>query len=113
MATAENLKVAEVKLCTKCKNRPRAGGESDANPWCRECRAAYQREYRDGEAWRNQRMGIIRGVAAMRQELVVFFQQYSGVYMSGAEVAMKIQQSPGPGIAAEELTSPASKSPVA
>jgi PHP family Zn ribbon phosphoesterase len=98
MATAE---VTE-KLCTKCGKNPKAGGPKDTNPWCQECRTAYQRERSDTLEWRAERRGLIRGIQAMRLEMANYFRQWGGRPFMGAEVASTIDSLPGPSVAAEK-----------
>lgn len=89
------------KLCTKCKKNPKAGDEKDKNPWCQECRTAYQRERNDTLEWRAERRGIIRGIQAMREAIALHFRQWSGRPFMGAEVASVIDSLPGPAVADE------------
>jgi hypothetical protein len=90
------------KLCTKCQERPRSGGESDANPWCKECRNAYQREYRDGQSWRDERRGIIRGIKGFRDGAAAHFKAWGNRIFNGAEVAFMLEQLPGPEVLPED-----------
>lgn len=98
MATAEET---TVKLCTKCKKNPKAGGPEDKNPWCQECRTAYQRDRNDTLEWRAERRGIIRGILAMREAVAAHFRQWGGRPFMGAEVASVVDALPGPSVADE------------
>jgi len=50
------------ELCSKCGKELRASGK---DPWCKTCRAAYQREYQNGRSER----GFSAGAEAMRSAL--------------------------------------------
>jgi hypothetical protein len=97
MATADE---AKSKLCTKCGKNPKAGGESDTNPWCQPCRTAYKRDYDQGKEWRAERRGILRGMKAMRDYLSAYFRR-TGRAVMGPEAASIIETLPGPEVAAE------------
>jgi len=97
MVTAEKLE----KTCTKCGNNPKAGGPEDKNPWCKECRAEYQRERVQGLDWRAERRGLIRGIRAMRECLSVYFRAMPR-HLAGPEVASIIETLPGPSVAGED-----------
>jgi hypothetical protein len=102
MATAET----KVALCSKCGKNPKAGDEKDANPWCKECRAEYQREYKQRENWRAERRGIIRGIQAMREATAAYFAQWNGRPFMGGEVSAVVMQLPGPAVADEDAKKP-------
>ena len=101
MATAQAQTEVKTKLCTKCGVNPKAGGDSDANPWCKECRSQYKREYDAGNDWRMERRGILRGINAMRQHAASYFAQWGGRPFMGAEVAACIESLPGPAVEPE------------
>lgn len=90
------------KLCTKCGKNPKSGDSTDANPWCKACRAEYQREYKQRENWRAERRGIVRGIAAMRESAASFFKGYGARAFMGNEAAAAIEQMAGPVVAPED-----------
>lgn len=99
MAKAEQQ--SAMKFCSKCGVHPRADVDS-SNPWCLECKAAYQAEYRASLDWRAERRGLIRGIQAMREEIARYFRQWSGARpFMGPEVAQIVEGLPGPAIAEE------------
>ena len=93
--------MAEAKICTKCKKNPKAGGPDDANPWCNECRTAYQRERAETIEWRAERRGIIRGIQAMRDHVSKHFRQWGGRPFMGNEVSSVVESLAGPQVADE------------
>ena len=93
--------MAEAKICTKCKKNPKAGGPDDANPWCNECRTAYQRERAETIEWRAERRGIIRGIQAMRDHVSKHFRQWGGRPFMGNEVSSVVDSLAGPQVADE------------
>ena len=94
MPTAEEI---AVRICSKCNKQPTS--KSDA--WCKECRSAYQKEYREMLDWRAERRGIIRGIQAMKEDAAVHFIQYANRPFMGAEVAQILRSLPGPAVADE------------
>ena len=102
MATTEKA----VKMCTKCGENPKAGGDADTNPWCQPCRTAYQRERNETVEWRAERRGIMRGVQAMREAASAYFAQWNGRPFMGAEVAAILSELPGPAVAPEDAKRP-------
>ena len=86
-------------LCTKCGLRPKSGNSEDANPWCKECRAEYQREYKLRENWRAERRGILRGIQAMREVLAGHFRRFPSAAFTGAEIAHAAETIAGPPVA--------------
>jgi len=102
MATTEKA----VKMCTKCGENPKAGGEADTNPWCQPCRTAYQRERAEGLEWRAERRGLLRGIQAMREAVAAYFSQWNGRPFMGAEVAAILSELPGPAVAPEDAKRP-------
>jgi hypothetical protein len=83
--------MSETEACRKC------GKELDTqNPekWCKACRAAYQREYNATKEGR----AFLRGVKAMQRTIVGEFGRpgIANVVFSGADVAFRIAQMPGP-----------------
>ena len=99
---AKSAEVAEsVKMCTKCRENPKAGDDADANPWCQPCRTEYQREHQKVLLWRAEHRGIIRGILAMREAVATHFRQWGGRPFMGAEVASVVDALPGPAVADE------------
>ena len=90
-----------VKLCTKCKKNPKAGDESDTNPWCQPCRTEYTKNRNATQEWRYERRGIIRGMRAIKEYLEEYFRGQGRAIM-GPEVASIIEALPGPAVAAED-----------
>lgn len=68
-----------VKMCSKCKQNPRADADG-TNPWCLDCRADYQRAYNEGKAERLKDTGFSKGVEAMRRALL---QAMGGLHPAG------------------------------
>ncbi len=93
MATAPNP--AE-KLCSKCEKQPPAGKHA----WCKDCKAAYQREYVGSVEERvEERIGRVRwreGVQALRARLVREFAARPSGLVSCSEVAQYLQGYPEP-----------------
>lgn len=95
-------KTEGVKFCSKCGVHPRADADS-TNPWCVECKAQYQAEYRAKQDWRAERRGILRGAQAMREQIAVYFRQWSMARpFLGPEVASIVEGLPGPRLEPEE-----------
>ena len=86
------------KNCSKCKTATASAGDA----WCKDCRAKYQKEYRDSIEWRAERRGLIRGIQAMRESVVNYFRAYAGRPFLGNEVASVIGSLPGPEVASED-----------
>ena len=59
-------------LCSKCHKNPRADANG-TNPWCKECRADYQRAYEAGRAEKLKDTGFAKGAEAMRKALLERF----------------------------------------
>ena len=83
-------------LCSKCGKNPRAD-QDGTNPWCLECRAEYQRSYNGLKIEMSESRGFCAGVTAMRHQVIAFFSQWPSAHFSGTEIAVKVQQMPGPG----------------
>ncbi len=79
--------------CPKCKLRPASPG---GNHWCNECRAAYQREYRETELKMAKNKGFYEGVSATKELLAKEFERFGSGSFSGDEIAQLIRQAPGP-----------------
>ena len=75
-----------VKLCSKCKERPRAHPES-TNPWCRQCNTEKQLEYQQTRQEMTESHGYADGVAAMRDFMEAYFKQFGNAVFSGFEIS--------------------------
>jgi len=87
----------ETALCSKCGENPRADDDG-TNPWCKPCRAKYQKEYQEGKLGRERSKGFAAGVEAMRNLLVDEFDKIGSGYFTGTETAVLIERAPGPPI---------------
>lgn len=87
--------------CSRCGKNPRAAADSN-NPWCKECRAEYQREYEDRRLARKESKGFALGVAAMRAELARRFGELGFSSLEAWEVRDAILQAPAPPIPTED-----------
>lgn len=87
-------------LCSKCGVNPRANGNS-TNPWCKDCLARYQKEYKDMIAQRLSATAFNAGAEAMRTMLVREFERIGKAVLSGREVAFAIHNSPRPPLVLE------------
>ena len=83
-------------LCSKCGIHPRANGKESTNPWCKDCLAKYQKEYKEMIAARLSATAFNAGVEALRKTLVAEFSRLGRVHFSGAEVAFSIIHTPRP-----------------
>ncbi len=79
--------VKDVKLCSKCKERPRAHPES-TNPWCRQCNTEKQMEYQGTRDEMAQKKAHAEGCTAMREFIAGYFQSLGNAKLSGFEVSM-------------------------
>ncbi len=77
----------DTKLCSKCKERPRAHPES-TNPWCRQCNTAKQMEYQENREDINKARGYADGCASMRVFIAEYFKQFGNCQFSGFEVSV-------------------------
>lgn len=98
---AEPDEKAEVKLCSKCGEHPRAQ-PNGTNPWCQKCLSQYMAGYHERKEERARRAGFITGVAAMRSAVAWLFSNYRNAQFSGAEVAVQVEQIPSPAVPEEE-----------
>ena len=98
MATAEKQ---TVRICSKCKKNP-AADQDGTNPWCKDCRAAYQREYSASLEDRAERRGLRRGIDAMRDAAAANLKFYGGAHFSGIEAAALVKRMPGPIVEGEK-----------
>lgn len=87
-------------LCSKCGKNPRAE-PNGTNPWCKECRAKYQREYQETKKEMAKGKGFAAGVAAMKECLAEEFDRLGSGMFSGYEVGYLIRQAPGPAMPAD------------
>ncbi len=87
-------------VCSKCGLSPRMD-PNGTNPWCKQCHADYQRDYRGTIDWRNERRGVIRGIRAEVEYLSAYFRR-EGRAIMGPEVASIIESLPGPQVAPED-----------
>ena len=83
------------KICSKCNERPRYD-ESGSNPWCKECRAAYQKEYVAGLHKQNAQQSFARGVKAMREFVASEFDRLGLGQFNGMEAAEYIRGATAP-----------------
>lgn len=90
MATAQTA-----QLCPKCGVNPRGEG-SETNPWCKECRAAYQREYEQNRLARKESKGFALGVQAMRDLLCEEFHKLGFSRFEAFEIRDIIRNCAGP-----------------
>ncbi len=81
----------EVKLCSKCKERPRAHPES-TNPWCRQCNTEKQVEYQGNRNEMTESRGFAAGQSYMRDIIARYFMQWPSARFSGAEASAMCQK---------------------
>ena len=74
------------ELCTKCGVNPRASLESN-NPWCKECRAQYQKEWQAMMKERANGKGYAEGARAMRDHISGELSKLGGSMVMAYEVA--------------------------
>ncbi len=84
MASPQSME--EVKLkCSRCElDRDTEGSP----PWCKACRAKYQREYQSLKKEMSETRGYAAGCSAMRDFMCGYFQQLGNVKLSGFEVSI-------------------------
>lgn len=80
-------------VCSKCTEPLDTAGSP---PWCKACRAKYQRDYKAIRAEMTESRGYAAGVSAMREHLAKRFEHLGAGSFSGAEVAYLVRQSKGP-----------------
>lgn len=90
-----NAQNGTVPLCTKCSERPRAAGDGN-NPWCKECRAEYQRDYEQRRLAMKEKHGYALGVKDMRELLAAEFDRLGFSQFSAIEVRDLILRALGP-----------------
>jgi hypothetical protein len=85
-----------LRMCSKegCPN-PRADADN-SNPWCKEHRAEYQREYERTRLAKKERHGYAEGIRAMRELLASEFDQLGYSQFTAMECAILIRNAPGP-----------------
>lgn len=86
----------ETALCSKdgCSN-PRADADNN-NPWCKEHRAEYQRDYQARQLARKERHGWALGVQAMRDCICEELNRLAFSSFEGREIRDIVRQMPGP-----------------
>jgi len=94
-AAPPGVNTSEVLLCSKCGDNPRADGDSN-NPWCKECRAEYQRNYERLRLLKQERHGYAQGISDMRELLAGEFDRLGFAEFSAIEVRDLIRNAPGP-----------------
>lgn len=87
--------MAEIALCSKCEENPRAD-EDSSNPWCKPCRAKYQKEYQADKLTRERAKGFAAGVEAAMKSIAAEFFRGGNAMVSCQEVAAVIEQAPRP-----------------
>jgi hypothetical protein len=85
----------ETVLCSKCGENPRADSDSN-NPWCKQCRAKYAKEYQENRLQQATAKGFAAGVDAAVQSLAAEFGLHGGAHVTCSEVAQVIQAAPRP-----------------
>jgi hypothetical protein len=96
MAETAEAVATTVKLCSKCRQHPRAD-EDGTNPWCLECRADYKRAYEAGKAEKMKDLGFVKGAEAMKTALLNGVRaQHPGLMTNYAAVAQWISEFPTP-----------------
>lgn len=78
--------VAEQKLCAKCGQK-----SATSQTWCKDCRAKYQREWRDREAEMIGARNWQAGANALRKAMTAQLLRAPGALFSAASVVEWIQ----------------------
>ena len=86
---------SEIKFCSKCGIHPRAD-QNGTNPWCLECRSAYQSVYNQTIIDREKKKAFADGIAAMRAAVAARFSHWPSAHFSGAEVVSQVQTMAAP-----------------
>ncbi len=81
----------DLKLCSKCKERPRAHPES-TNPWCRQCNTEKQMEYQGNRQDMMESRGFAAGQSYIRDFLAGYFMQWPNARISGIEISQMIRK---------------------
>lgn len=81
--------------CTKCGKNPRADADSN-NPWCKDCRAEYQRDWDRGKKERERHRGYVEGAAAMREQIVLALARLGNAQINALDTARWVREQPTP-----------------
>lgn len=85
----------DAPLCSKCSGA--LDRDATQQPrWCKACRNAYQRDYRNTELQMAANRGFLKGVETMRLMLAAEFARLGKAAFSGREVAFAITNAPAP-----------------
>lgn len=84
--------MTEAIICSKCG----INQATPTHPWCKPCKAKYQREYEKTRSVQNSAQSFARGVDAMRKVLVDEFTRLGPSLMMGTEAAFVCHQAPRP-----------------
>ncbi len=96
MPDTADTQTVSVKMCSKCHQNPRAD-TNNGNPWCKECRADYQRIYAEGRAERVKDTGYAKGVEAMRaSQIAKLDEMASWATLEVRDVITWIREFPAP-----------------
>lgn len=79
--------------CSRCTKTLDTAGSP---PWCKACRAKYQRDYKALRDEMKESRGFAAGVSAMRAHLAGQFERLGSGTFSGYESAGLIRQAKGP-----------------
>lgn len=86
---------SETLLCSRCGKNPRANPDSE-NPWCKECKSKYQKEYNETKAKQDAAHHFALGVNAMRERVAAIFERCGSAVFSANEVTAIIRKEPRP-----------------
>ncbi len=89
----ETPETSRETVCSKC-----AGAlDTTGSPrWCKSCRAAYHREYKELKEGMSETRGFSAGISAMRDCMATEFERLGSGMFAGYEIAELIRQAPGP-----------------
>jgi tRNA(Ile2) C34 agmatinyltransferase TiaS len=79
--------------CSRCTGLLDTDGSP---PWCKKCRAKYQRDYKALRAEMTESRGYAAGISAMRDHLAKAFYSLGPGAFTGYEAAALIRQAKGP-----------------
>ncbi len=85
--------ISATELCTKCNG---ARDTTGFPKWCKSCRAAYHREYKELKEGMSETRGFSAGISAMRDCMATEFERLGSGMFAGYEIAELIRQAPGP-----------------
>ncbi len=85
-----------LKRCSKCDGYLDSGETKSKDNWCRNCRAAYQREYRIQEFDKAKAEGFDAGVKACQLYLLQQFSKYPIGMFSGMDIINYIRRAEMP-----------------